>query len=179
MTQPFWKMGVEASNLEKEVRAADLNTIKSSAVAVSAEGLAANPDAYAGKWIALEGVVASGQGMAGPWSPTSFGNGQTANYELEHGVMVMDTSNTPAVAKAGERLRAYGKFFAWGLSDMEKMPFVGRAFTAEMKKDPQFKDISQWVFFVAKSVEAEGGAAAKPSAGEAPPKSPEAGGWSK
>jgi len=177
--QPFWKMTLEASKLEKEVRAADLNTIKSSAEVVSAEKLAANPDAYAGKWIALEGVVASGQEVAGPWSSGSFGGGQTTNYELEHGVMVMDTSNTPAVSKAGEGMRAYGKFFAWGLSDMEKMPLFGRVFTEEMKKDPQFKDLTQFVFFVAKGVEAAGGAATKPGAGEAPPKSAAAGGWSK
>jgi hypothetical protein len=154
--KPFVQMGAQVATLTTEIQKADPAMIRREAVPVSAEELAQNPSLYSGKWIAVEGTVLSG-GSQNPMAQQSFSNQQTTNYMLGTSVMVMDVNNGPQIAQAGESMRAYGKFYAWDITEMSKIPFVGKTIEEAIKKDPELSKMKSFIMFITKDIEKASG----------------------
>jgi len=151
--QPFFSMGMQLQQLFADVQQTDILTIKSAAMPVDTSLLTSSPATYEGQWLELEGQIVNTNAFGG----SSFSSGnvntqQTTNYMLEENVILMDITQSPAVGGPGDSILAYGQIYSWDLMEMEKMPFIGKAITEEMKKDPSLQGNTQVVFFVAKEV---------------------------
>jgi hypothetical protein len=150
---PFVGMGMEVNKLSEEVKAADINTIMSSAVEVDDKTLAADPAAYAGQWVMLDAVL----GDENQSGSANFGNSPATSYVTENMVMISDVSNAPRVALKGDSIVAYGKVYVMDVAEMMKS-FPGAK--EEIEKSMAEQNMpggAKIAMFFAKSVEKAGG----------------------
>jgi hypothetical protein len=171
---PFVGMGVEMAQVGESVTSTDITTIRSAAVDVSTTDLVDTTNVFEGQWLALEGEIIGDFGGSAQFSSGNFNAEDATQYTLEDNIIVLDMSQAPRVALAGDRLRAYGKIAVMDMGEMGKMPFVGQAIEEEMQKDPEMAKNMRMIFFIAKEVEAVAGDSGE-SAGEEPVEDSE--GW--
>lgn len=151
---PFVGMGVEMAKVGESVTSTDATTIRSAAVDVSTTDLVDTTNVFEDQWLALEGVITGDFGGGAQFSSGSFNAEDATQYTLEDNIIVLDMSQAPRVALAGDRLRAYGKIAVMDMTEMEKMPLVGQAIKQEMQNDPEMAKTMKMIFFIAKEVEA-------------------------
>jgi hypothetical protein len=147
---PFVGIGVQAGQVAQEIQKTDVATIQSSAEAVDSAALAANPEAYKDKWVAVTGELGDQSGSSGQ----SYGGQQGTSYMLKDFVIVSDLSQAPAVGQKGDTITAYGKIV---IMDLGAIPFLKKAMEDEAAKNPAEKVPTKFVMVFAKKVELSGG----------------------
>lgn len=177
---PFMNVGMQMNSLPQTIADADIATIKANATFVTPELLVSETSQYQDQWLRLEGVLeAEGEAFGGP--PGASGTENATTYVMAGNILVMDLSETPSVAGAGETIIAYGKCFGWDLREMESIPFFGKYIAEELKKAPELGGNMQMVFFFAKEVERVGvagdDAAVETADSKAEPEDDSGSGW--
>lgn len=152
LIQPVLGIGMQMIETAELVETTDLATIQAAAVETDTSALAANPTAYKGQWLALEGVIAEQGGSAAAMGDGGMGPEDATYYVLADNVLVTDVSQAPPVGGVGDRIRAYGQCISWDLKELENIPIVGKQIAEEMAKDPQLQGQTSVIIFIAKEV---------------------------
>lgn len=150
-----FSLGMRMDELQKDVSATPIESIKSAATPASMQEVRANPADYTGKWVVLDGTLidepSKSQGSVSLGGASQ--NIEAMHYPVEPPVVILDISGNPAVAHKGDTIRAYGKGMLWDFSAIGELPFVGQAIKEGMQNDPQLQGITSVYFFFAKQVE--------------------------
>lgn len=179
--QPILNVGLQMMQVAETVKATDIATIKAEALETDAEALAANPTVYKGKWLMIEGAIASQSGPIGEMQG-AFNAENYTPYILADNVLVLDISQQAPVGGVGDRIRAYGQCMVWDLMELEKMPFVGKQMAEEMANEPALQGKTMMIFVVAKEVtrvSVADGSPAAPTGVAADQETPDDSGWLK
>lgn len=160
---PVIQMGLVASQVQK----ADASTITAAAEAVTAEQLSANPDAYKGKWIALEGVLGNQSDPAAQQMSGQTGQSGTSYY-MAPNIIITDLSLAAPVGDEADTVKVYGKAVKFDLKEMLKG--FGEEAVKEIENDPQMKGMTTFIMVFAKKAElvSAGEPAAQPEGAAAP-----------
>lgn len=150
-----FSLAARMQELQKDVSATPLESIKGSATPATVDEVRAKPGDYAEQWLELEGTL-TGEPSKSEGNISLGGTSQNMEammYPVDPPVVILDISGTPAVAHQGDTIRAYGKGMVWDFSNISELPFVGQAIEEGIKNDPQLKGQTAVYFFIAKQVE--------------------------